>query len=79
MVDRRPSINDCTILGLRLLTDDLHFGPKDDLRRALIFAAGAANNMTLLNGLGSMESSTWYEGRRAADPNFVNPYWPDKG
>jgi hypothetical protein len=74
----RPSILTCSGQGLRKLVDTLHAGDRMVLRRELIFAAGAANNRKLLDGLGSMERSNWYEGRRAADPDFVNPYWPDR-
>jgi hypothetical protein len=75
-VSKRPSIQSCDLEGLRLLTDKLHF--PGSARTALIFAAGVANNRKLLDKLGSQESSTWFEGRRAADPDFVNPYWPEK-
>jgi hypothetical protein len=73
-VSNRPSIQSCDPEGLRLLTDKLQF--PGSTRTALVFAAGVANNRKLLAKLGSQERSTWFEGRRAADPDFVNPYWP---
>lgn len=71
---KRPSIATCTKGELSPLQDALHGVD----RRALIFAAGVANNKYLLNELGSAERATWLEGRRAADPTAVNPYWSDR-
>jgi hypothetical protein len=80
MTEARPSITDCSIQELMRLTDAMHYGgDRADTRRALVFAAGVANNRRLLSDMGSQESSTWYEGRRAADPSFANPYWPQRG
>jgi hypothetical protein len=76
---KRPSILNCHAHSLVELTDEMRFpGDRQMTRRALIFAAGVANNRKLLKELGSQESSSWYEGRRAADPNFDNPYWPNR-
>jgi hypothetical protein len=75
---KRPSIRDCNTVGLRVLSSLVRYGGDDmEKRRALVFAAGVANNVCLLKGLGSQESSIWYEGRRMTDPNYRNPYWPD--
>ncbi len=78
----RPSIKKCRSQGLHDLTQAMHYGSPDGdsgKRKALILVAGAVNNTALLKQLGSQESSTWYEGRRMADPEFRNPYWPDRG
>lgn len=76
---KRPSIKNCKADQLMALAGALHYpGDRDATRRALVFAAGVVNNTKLLKDLGSQESSGWYEGRRAADPEFSNPYWPDK-
>jgi hypothetical protein len=75
---KRPSIKTCSGEGLRKLVDIFSRAADPmDTRRKLIFAAGVANNRKLLKDLGSQETSNWCEGRRAADPNYVNPYWPD--
>ena len=72
----RPALATCRQDGLRELTERAHYGgDPSEIRRALIFAAGAINNRKLLAELGSQESATWHEGRRMADPNYVNPYW----
>ena len=77
---KRPSIKTCSKAGLMKLVDAMHYSGDDAAkRRTLIFAAGVANNKKLLRELGSLESAGWFEGRRMADPNTLNPYWPDKG
>jgi hypothetical protein len=73
---RRASIKTCTKRSLVENLQDRLFYVK---RHELILMAGALNNKTLLKDLGSAESSIWYEGRRAADPDFANPYWPEEG
>jgi hypothetical protein len=78
-MSQRPSISSCRGEGLRQLTERIHFGDRSDGRRALIFAAGALNNRKLLAELGSQESANWHEGRRMADPAYVNPYWREMG
>lgn len=45
-------------------------------RRELIFAAGALNNLKLLDELGSMERANFYDGQVAAGHIEHNPYWP---
>lgn len=76
---KRPSLRTCNGNGLRALVESLRYsGDRDALRQALIFCAGALQNVRLKRDLGSQEASTWFEGRRAADPMFKNPYWPDK-
>jgi hypothetical protein len=75
-MSQRPSIANCRKDGLRDLAERVHYGGDDmEKRRALIFAAGAMNNRKLLGELGSQESANWHEGRRMADPAYVNPYW----
>jgi hypothetical protein len=75
----RPSIRDCDKAGLIELTKRLDFtGNHAEVRRRLIFTAGAVGNTKLRDQLGSQELSGYYEGCRAVDPNFVNPYWADK-
>jgi hypothetical protein len=71
----RPSIKSCSKSDLSKLAEQLHYpGDATEARRALIFAAGVVNNKRLAADLGSQELSGFYEGRRAADPEFVNPY-----
>lgn len=43
-------------------------------RRDMIEAAGKANDLKLLETLGSAEQYAWHEGRKLADPDHRNPY-----
>lgn len=45
-------------------------------RRQMILQKGRDNDVTFMRSLGSMEQSTWHEGRHDADPAHVNPYNP---
>ena len=44
-------------------------------RQELIFAAGSLGNKRLRDDLGCAEQARWDEGRRAADPSYINPYY----
>jgi hypothetical protein len=74
MPTTRPGLRTCTKAQLSVLQEALWGVTREEL----IFAAGALNNRTLLKDLGSAERANWYEGRRAEDPEFSNPYWRDK-
>ena len=67
----RPSLRTCSSAELVVLQRALHGVD----RKELIFAAGVLGNERLGDQLGSMELSHYYEGRRAIDPEFKNPYW----
>ena len=68
------TLANCNIHQLERVARRLH--PATN-RRELIFAAGALNNKTLLKGLGSQESSEFFDGMVAAGLLPENPYWPD--
>jgi hypothetical protein len=70
------TLANCNIHQLEKVARRLHPARS---RRELIFAAGTLNNKNLQKGLGSQETSTFYDGLVAAGLLDKNPYWPEYG
>lgn len=55
--------------------DTRHVGDTADARRQRVLVAGALNDRKVLNELGCMEQSTWWDGRYLASKGAEkNPY-----